>query len=138
VSGISVDGSTPPLARGIPGLSRIVPHGEMWSRSCSFNGIVDCRIEVEQERTRRVVLLAGRLSAAAVPDLLAACGVGTGPLTLDLTELVSVDGAGIDALQRIRDSGAKFLGTPGYIQVTLDAATGGPRNASPLEGRRRT
>ena len=42
-------------------------------------------------------------------------------MELDLTELVSADAAGIDALQRIRDKGAQLVGVPGYIQLKLDS-----------------
>jgi hypothetical protein len=47
-------------------------------------------------------------------------------LELDLTELVSADMTGIDALQRIRGAGAALTGAPGYIQMKLDSAAGGP------------
>jgi len=82
---------------------------------------VDCWIGVERERARRVVRVAGRLGFAAVPDLLEACDAGSCSLELDLTQLVSADAAGIEALRRIRGTGATLVGTPGYVQVTLDA-----------------
>ena len=57
------------------------------------------------ETDRRLVRLAGRLSVAQVPELLGACANVTS-IQLDLTDLVSVDVAGIEALQRLRDQGA--------------------------------
>jgi hypothetical protein len=86
---------------------------------------VDCWIGVVTEIDRRVVRLAGRLSVAQVPELLTACA-DEGPLELDLSELVSADPAGIEALRRVRRKGATLVGTPGYIQLKLDSGTGGP------------
>ena len=93
---------------------------------------MDCWIGIHQEDDRRVVRLAGRLSAAQVPELLGVCSK-PGPLELDLTELVSADVAGIEALQRIRGNGARLVGVPGYIQLKLDspsAAEGLPQGNS--------
>jgi ABC-type transporter Mla MlaB component len=80
---------------------------------------VDCWIGVVTEANRRIVRLAGRLSAAQVPELLTACGEQR-PLELNLSDLVSADAAGIEALQRVRRKGATLVGTPGYIQLKLD------------------
>jgi len=84
---------------------------------------VDCWIGVVQEHDRRVVRLAGRLGIAQVPELLRACAE-CGPLQLDLTDLVSADMAGLEALQRVRARGATLVGVPGYIQMKLDSPTG--------------
>lgn len=90
---------------------------------------VDCWIGVVQEVDRRIVRLAGRLCAAQVPELLRACGQGS-PLQLDLTDLVSADVAGVEALQRIRAKGGSLVGVPGYIQLKLDSP-GGTRFSGP-------
>lgn len=63
--------------------------------------------------------LAGRFGEAQVPELLSACG-GPEPVQVDLSELVSADVAGLDALQRVRAGGATLVGVPGYIQMRLD------------------
>jgi hypothetical protein len=81
---------------------------------------VDCWIGVVQETDRRLVRLAGRLSVAQVPELLGACAESL-PVQLDLTDLVSADAAGIEALQRLRGKGATLYGAPGYIQLKLDS-----------------
>jgi hypothetical protein len=81
---------------------------------------VDCWIGVVQEADRRVVRLAGRLGVAQVPELIRVCGTRAGDLQLDLTDLVSADIAGLEALQRVRASGALLVGVPGYIQLKLD------------------
>ena len=56
--------------------------------------------------------LAGRLSVAQVPELFTACA-DSRPIAIDLTDLVSADIAGIEALQRVRAKGADPVGTPG-------------------------
>jgi hypothetical protein len=89
---------------------------------------VDCWIGVAEERDRRVVRLAGKLGAAQVPELLLACAA-SGPLDVDLTELVSTDAVGVEALQRVRAEGAVLVGVPGYIQLKLD-------DVPPTEGHR--
>ena len=82
--------------------------------------VVDCWIGVSDEGDRRVVRLAGRLCEDQVPELLLACS--TPPqVTLDLTELVSTDDAGLDALNRIRVRGGTLTGAPRYIQLKLDS-----------------
>jgi hypothetical protein len=57
---------------------------------------VDCWIGVVQPTDRRLVSLAGRLSAAQVPELPGVCAE-IAPLQVDLTELVSAGAAGIEA-----------------------------------------
>ena len=97
---------------------------------------VECWIGVVQEADRRVVRLAGRLSVAQVPELLGACAGGA-PLEIDLTELVSADVAGIEALQRLRGQGATLVGAPGYLQLKLDTPSGEPGIVSPTKDRPR-
>ena len=81
---------------------------------------VECWIGVVQEPDRRVVRLAGRLSIAQVPELLGACAEAL-PVEVDLTDLVSADVAGIEALQGLRGKGATLVGAPGYLQLKLDS-----------------
>lgn len=83
-------------------------------------GAVECWIGVGQEGDRRVVRLAGRFAEAQVPELMQVCAAA-GPISLDLTELVSTDVAGLEALSRIRDQGAMITGAPTYIQLRLDS-----------------
>jgi len=88
-----------------------------------------------QEIDRRVVRLAGKLSGAQVPELLEACGE-SGGLQLDLSDLVSADVAGLEALQRIRAAGASLTGVPGYIQLKLDSPGGRFAQTPPAKSRR--
>ena len=87
--------------------------------------IVDCWIGVVQEPDGRLVRLAGRLSVAQVPELLNACAEAI-PLQIELTDLVSADAAGIEALQRLRGQGASLVGAPGYLQMKLDSPSDRP------------
>ena len=95
---------------------------------------VECWIGIAQESDRRVVKLAGRLSVAQVPELLNACSL---PLELDLSDLVSADSSGIEALQRLRSMGATLVHVPGYLQLKLDSPSGGlaPVPDRPIKGR---
>lgn len=81
---------------------------------------MDCWIGIVQEEDRRVVRLAGRLADAQVPELLIACGE-PGPLQLDLSDLVSADPVGLDALQRVQARGATLVDVPGYIRLQLES-----------------
>lgn len=90
---------------------------------------MDCWIGVVDEAGRRIVRLAGRLAFAQVPELLRSCE-GAASLELDLTDLVSVDPAGIEALVRMRARGARLSGVPGYIQLKLDSQRRGGPGAS--------
>jgi hypothetical protein len=92
-----------------------------WSRFCELPALVECWIGVDQDGDRRVVRLAGRLGEVQVPDLLSACA-DPAPLHLDLTDLVSVDAAGLEALRRVHARGVVLVGVPGYIQLQLDSA----------------
>jgi ABC-type transporter Mla MlaB component len=83
---------------------------------------VECWIGIVTEGERRVLRVAGRLEAAHVPELLTACA-GEHVLELNLSDLVSADTAGIEALQRVRRNGATLVGTPGYILLKIDSTT---------------
>jgi hypothetical protein len=93
---------------------------------------VECWIGIVQDDDRRIVRLAGRLSAAQVPELIGACSV---PTAIDLTELVSADVAGVEALQRLRNQGATLVGAPGYLQMKLDSPLAVQAPAQPPKGR---
>ena len=81
---------------------------------------MECWIGVTTEGNRRVIRVAGRLSVAHVAELLTACAGGE-VLELELSDLVSADLAGIEALQRVRSKGATLVGTPGYIRLKIDS-----------------
>jgi len=78
-----------------------------------------CRIQLRHESGRLVVQLAGHLSEAQVPELLASCAQATKPI-VELDELVSADAVGLDALQRIEQQGAELVGLLEYLRFELD------------------
>ena len=82
---------------------------------------MECWIGIVADGDRRIVRLAGRLSAAQVPELFNVCA-GQEGIELDLKDLLSADPAGIEALQRMCRHGATLSGTPGYIQLQLHTA----------------
>ena len=57
------------------------------------------------------------------------------PAELDLTDLVSADSGGIEALRRIRDAGTSLVGAPGYIRMRIDSLEGLPADRLPLKRR---
>ena len=79
-----------------------------------------CRIQLKREGGRFVVHLAGHLSEAQVPELLASCAEAANPI-LELDELVSADAVGLDALQRVEQQGAQLVGLLEYLRFELDA-----------------
>ena len=82
--------------------------------------LVECRIEVVREDEHPIVRLAGRLAAAQAGAFLEACAAaGTAPV-LDLTDLVSADAVGLDALLRMQAQGARLVGLPEYMRLKLE------------------
>lgn len=80
-----------------------------------------CRIQIAHDNDRVVVRLAGHLTGAQVPDLLAACAGGDGHPRIELDELMSADVIGLDALLRIQEDGAQLVGLLEYLQFELEA-----------------
>ena len=82
---------------------------------------MECRIEVVHGVLGTVVHLAGRLGDAQAPDFVETCANAARPLRIDLSELVSVDAVGIEALLRVRDMGAVFDGLPEYLHLKIES-----------------
>ena len=80
---------------------------------------MECRIQVVAQEDGCVVLLAGRLKAAQVHDLRRICATATGRVRIDLTDLLSADAVGIDALSRLRREGAELVGVAQYLRRWL-------------------
>lgn len=81
---------------------------------------MDCRIQVIQQQQQRTVRLAGRLNEVEVYELFSACAGATGRLQIDLTDLLSADPVGLDALRRLRGDGAELVGVPQYLRDWLE------------------
>ena len=77
---------------------------------------MECRIQVQQQAGGCTIHLAGRLNAAQVHELRTAFADATGPIRIDLTDLLSADAVGLDALQRLRSSGAEIVGVAQYLR----------------------
>ena len=82
---------------------------------------MECRIRVVQAAEGRTVYLAGRLGETQACELRRVCAEGSGPLQLDLTDLLSLDAVGVDVLRRLRDEGAVLVGAAEYLKHKLDA-----------------
>jgi hypothetical protein len=80
---------------------------------------VECRIEVVPREDGCTLLLAGRLQAAQVHELQGLCARVTGRVQLDLTDLLSADPVGIDALKRLRRDGVELVGVAQYLRRWL-------------------
>ena len=81
---------------------------------------MECLISVVRAADPRTVRVAGRLTDAQVPDLLRECATKAGLVQIDLGELVSADSVGLEALRRLRASGARIVNAPRFIELTLD------------------
>jgi hypothetical protein len=76
---------------------------------------MECRILVQQHVDGCTIQLAGRLNAAQVHELQSVCAGATGKLKIDLTDLLSADPVGLDALRRLRVAGAEIVGAARYL-----------------------
>jgi hypothetical protein len=88
---------------------------------------VDCRFDVEKGAARDLVRVAGGLTAAHVADFLVLWEGLTRDVTpghdveVDLSDLLSVDAVGVDALRRVARAGTKLVGATHYIRMKLDS-----------------
>ena len=80
---------------------------------------MDCRIQVVQEPQHCTVQLAGRLNEVQVYELFSVCARAAGQLQIDLTDLLSADAVGLDALRRLRGDGAELVGVAPYLRDWL-------------------
>jgi len=81
-------------------------------------------MQVGQEADVRVVRIAGRLTSAQVPDLLAACRDANCRVSIDLSDMLTADPIAIDALRRVRAAGAEVAGIPRFLLAKLDSECG--------------
>ena len=81
---------------------------------------MNIRVERFSEEQRTVLRIAGRLQSADVSELDKETQSVEGPLTLDLSELMSADNAGIERLRELQAQGAEMRGASRYMQMLLD------------------
>ena len=80
------------------------------------------RVSTEAGQTGTTIRIEGRLTAAELPDVRAACDSAHRPLRLDLSGLRSVDIEGSRALRSLSETGAELQGASPYIrQLLLEA-----------------
>ncbi len=82
-----------------------------------------CRIDVAQTPGTCTVHVAGRLAGPHVGDLLRVCNDASGALRIDLSDLLSVDSEGLDALRRLTEDGAELFGVAQYLRRELEMET---------------
>ena len=72
-----------------------------------------------RQRDGCTIYLAGHLRAEQVHELGRIYATGSGRIRIDLTDLLSADAVGIDALRRLRHAGADLVGVPRYLRQLL-------------------
>lgn len=80
---------------------------------------MDLRLSVSREPKATVVHVDGRLAAHGVGDLESTVGGATGPVVLDLTNLLSADDAGVAALRLLSGCGVQLRGVSPYVSLLL-------------------
>jgi len=80
------------------------------------------RADVQDDQTRRIVRMAGRLEREQSAELVTLCDEARKPVRLDLTDLVSADTVGLEALALLRSRGAELVGTSPYLALQLETA----------------
>ena len=80
---------------------------------------MECRIQVVHQADACTVYLAGCLKAEQVHELRRVCATTAGSIRLDLSDLLSVDAVGIDALRRLQHDGVELVGVAQYLRRSL-------------------
>jgi ABC-type transporter Mla MlaB component len=96
---------------------------------------VHFKADVVDEASRRVVRLAGRLQREHVAELVNVCEQFPAGVRLDLTDLVSLDAPGREALLAIVERGASLEGASPYVALQLEGAR--PKRVQQSHARRR-
>ena len=78
------------------------------------------RINRTTDAARTILQIAGRLESEVVPLLEQESRSVQGMLTLDLSQLISADEAGIKLLRELASRGAQLEGASHYVQTLLD------------------
>jgi len=87
---------------------------------------VECKFDIDRNAVPRTIHIAGRLTAAHVPDLLQVwlelSEVSQRKVQIDLGDLMSSDAIGVEALRRVASEGAVLTNASQYILMKLDPA----------------
>ncbi len=88
------------------------------------------RISEERRGDATRVRVEGHLQGDGVAELERTCRNVTGPVTLDLTALLTADEVGLSLLRSLRDAGAVVTGTSPFLRLLLN----GSRNETRRRG----
>ena len=78
------------------------------------------RINRTTDAARTILQISGRLESEVVPLLEQESRSVQGMLTLDLSQLISADEAGIKMLRELVSRGAKLEGASHFVQTLMD------------------
>jgi hypothetical protein len=80
---------------------------------------MEIRLTVTAGDTGTVIHADGRLSRLSVAELEGVLRTTAGPITLDLTNLLSADDAGVAVLRSFSDKGVRLVGVSPYMALLL-------------------
>ena len=81
---------------------------------------MDLRLTVTQEDSVAVIHVDGRLAAGNLSDLEPLVTAITGAVVIDLSNLISVDDAGVATLRSLAGRGARLIGVTPYVALLLE------------------
>ena len=81
------------------------------------------RADIDDSGGQRTFRLAGRLEKEPSAELARLCAEAGVPVRLDLTDLLSADDAGLEALVALRSRGAELVGASPYLALRLETAS---------------
>jgi anti-anti-sigma regulatory factor len=85
---------------------------------------MDIRIDIESQGHGVVLHIAGRLSGAAIVQLVEVCEPIEGDYVLDLSKLKFADDAGVEAIRTLRERGAVIRGASSFIKLLIGNGAG--------------
>jgi hypothetical protein len=88
---------------------------------------MDLRLTVSVQDTGTVVHADGRLGRQGVAELEGVVRMISGPVTFDLTNLLSADEAGVIALLGFSSRGVRLVGVSPYMALLLERERRDPR-----------
>jgi anti-anti-sigma regulatory factor len=87
---------------------------------------VDLRLTVAQHARSTVVHVDGRLRSENLQELQQVVRAVSGRAVIDLTNLLSVDDAGVAMLRTLAGRGARLVGASPYVALLLEGDGSGP------------
>jgi hypothetical protein len=78
------------------------------------------RIDSKRRGSTTVISVTGRLSGLGAQELVRACRAVEGEFAMDLSNLLSADDEGIEALRRLRREARETEGASPFIELLLE------------------